>query len=603
MPNFFDQQTRLVIFKGCPLDSDYQHTISFASLTEQQTYFSSSNSSLNPTMLDRRSFQRADDNSMMVSLPEWVLYNANYLAFQNVGQTNKVFYAFIDSVKYINPNTSQVTYTIDVMQSYMFDYNLLPCFVEREHPETDIFGENTVAESIDLGPYYKSTDPVAIFPNLDLCICVACTGIIYGVPDGFVYSKNSGGMYNGVPCSCELTYYDNSHILSDYTPTQDPWELYETSGVAQGRPGLSKFIDLATEKWGADSIVGVYLMPSFLAVKKGGTSISEQPVYVTPFGSGANYFTAMSLSSRWGFAPHNYKLYCYPYSYLSVLDPSYNEYKYLYEGFADPNNIELWAVGTPTPDTGVYLGLKNYKGQARNREEGFAVTGYPMLPVQIDSFKAWLARNRGNIISSLATTAISGVGGFVTAGAAEGILGAQRFSGAMQPRVNRTQGRLHMMSRQSEAIAGATFSEFSNVADAIISGAQAASLSNTIKGNFEGMLTYASGSLTAKYCSRFILPYYAHMADEYFDMFGYATKRIKVPNINSRPYWNYVKTSNCHIQPRGVYTTDGMNAAVESEICSIYNDGITFWKYRQDMAVGDYSDSKRIANQAPHTST
>ena len=95
MPNFFDQQTRLVIFKGCPLDSDYQHTISFASLTEQQTYFNSSNSSLNPTMLDRRSFQRADDNSMMVSLPEWVLYNANYLAFQNVGQTNKVFYAFI----------------------------------------------------------------------------------------------------------------------------------------------------------------------------------------------------------------------------------------------------------------------------------------------------------------------------------------------------------------------------------------------------------------------------------------------------------------------------------------------------------------------------
>lgn len=606
MPNFFDQQTRLVIFRGCPLDSDYQHTISFASLTEQQTYFSSSNSSLNPIMLDRRSFQRADDNSMMISMPEWFLYNANYLAFQNVGKTNKVFYAFIDSVQYINPNTSQVTYTIDVMQSYMFDYNLLPCFVEREHPETDIFGENTVAEAIDLGPYYKSTEPVTVQDNDNLVICVACTGIIYGTEtgtgSGYTYTKkNAGGWYGGVPCSCELTYYEYDHIDENYLGAAfgdpDPWDLYVVGNTHAGRPGLSTFIDEATKTWGADSIIGVYLIPSSLAVKKGSMAISPTSVPMSPFGAGITYLTG--IERVWGFLPNNRKVLCYPYSYLSVVDPSGSETKYLYEGF-DSATANFRFVGTPTPDAGIFLYPRNYKGQTDNKEEGLAITQFPMLPVQIDSFKAWLARNRGAIISSLATTAISGVGGVVAAGAAENVM---LVNTPQKAKARREDIATRYLARQTEAGVGAAFSEFSNVADAIISGAQAASLSNTVKGNFEGMLTYASEVLSFRYSSKFILPYYAKMADEYFDMFGYATKRIKVPNINSRPYWNYVKTSNCHIQPRGVYTTDGMSAAVESEICSIYNNGITFWKYRQDMAVGDYSDSKRIANQAPHTST
>ena len=53
------------------------------------------------------------------------LYNCNYLAFQNASFGGKWFYAFIDSVEYVNNVTSEVTYTIDVMQTWHFQYQSL----------------------------------------------------------------------------------------------------------------------------------------------------------------------------------------------------------------------------------------------------------------------------------------------------------------------------------------------------------------------------------------------------------------------------------------------------------------------------------------------
>lgn len=38
---------------------------------------------------------------------------------------------------------------------------------------------------------------------------------------------------------------------------------------------------------------------------------------------------------------------------------------------------------------------------------------------------------------------------------------------------------------------------------------------------------------------------FAERIDKYFDMFGYTTNKIKVPNLNNRPNWNYVKTNRC----------------------------------------------------------
>lgn len=46
------------------------------------------------------------------------LYDCNYLAFQNTSFGSKWFYAFITSVEYVNNITSEITFEIDVLQTY-----------------------------------------------------------------------------------------------------------------------------------------------------------------------------------------------------------------------------------------------------------------------------------------------------------------------------------------------------------------------------------------------------------------------------------------------------------------------------------------------------
>jgi hypothetical protein len=75
----------------------------------------------------------------------------------------------------------------------------------------------------------------------------------------------------------------------------------------------------------------------------------------------------------------------------------------------------------------------------------------------------------------------------------------------------------------------------------------------------------------------------AKSIDDYFSMFGYQTNKVKVPNINSRPLWNYVKTNGFTMC--GELSTNDI-----SLISSIFDSGITFWKN------GDYVGMYQIDN-------
>lgn len=59
--------------------------------------------------------------------------------------------------------------------------------------------------------------------------------------------------------------------------------------------------------------------------------------------------------------------------------------------------------------------------------------------------------------------------------------------------------------------------------------------------------------------------------DEFFSMYGYATNELKIPNEDSRPNWNYVKTNNVILN--GSMPVDSM-----ARIKKMYNDGVRFWR-------------------------
>lgn len=102
-----------------------------------------------------------------------------------------------------------------------------------------------------------------------------------------------------------------------------------------------------------------------------------------------------------------------------------------------------------------------------------------------------------------------------------------------------------------------------------------------------GKTTVTNGNLDLKYNSFGFVFYQmgvraqdAEVIDNYFSMFGYATKKIKVPNRDVRPHWCYTKTRDCVVKS---------NAPADDvrKICQIYDNGITFWKNPSE--VGNYS--------------
>ena len=140
------------------MDNTYEHTIYFNNRQTQATYFAAR------TLYDltAQSYQRVQKGKMRVKVNAENLYNANYLMFQNAAFGNKWFYAFITAVEYINDAVSEITFEIDVMQTWLegtgLDYVLEECYVEREHTQTDVLFENLVEEHIDFGSEYVVMD-------------------------------------------------------------------------------------------------------------------------------------------------------------------------------------------------------------------------------------------------------------------------------------------------------------------------------------------------------------------------------------------------------------------------------------------------------------
>lgn len=81
-----------------------------------------------------------------------------------------------------------------------------------------------------------------------------------------------------------------------------------------------------------------------------------------------------------------------------------------------------------------------------------------------------------------------------------------------------------------------------------------------------------------------ITPEIAQTVDDYFSMFGYATNKVKVPNLTGRQNWNYVKTRDVII--KGSIPVDSM-----AKIKSMFNTGIRLW---HGDFVGNYSLQNKI---------
>lgn len=280
-----------------------------------------------------------------------------------------------------------------------------------------------------------------------------------------------------------------------------------------------------------DSVVSIFLMPYEFY-----TTGSMPSVQVTRVAKNTQIH---------GYTPRNKKLLTYPYNYLSV-DCGNNDAIYRYEWFND-EYCDFAMYGCMSCNPQIMLVPQNYNGNGGdsfNYVEKLVMQGFPQVAWSIDSFRAWLAQEASS-------TAIQGVGSV-----------ASIAGGAM--------------SGNPMAMVGGIMG-LANTANNII---LATNRPNQARGTNSGTIDVATRTKDFYFRQMQVSAEYARIIDDYFDMFGYATHRVKIPNRSVRPHWNYVKTNGCVLM--GNAPADDVR-----KICSIYDNGITFWK--EPSEVGNYS--------------
>lgn len=381
---YIQPQTNIKLLHNVPLDNTYEHTIYFDSASAQYSYFAS----LVKYNLVNYTYQRVQKGVARVGYKADLLYDCNYLMFQNSSFGNKWFYAFIKNVEYVNNETSDITFEIDVLQSWFFDYSFGQCFVEREHSVTDDIGEHIEPETVATGEYvFNNYQPLEIMT--DYCVCLA----IVDTSDQISH----GQLYDGVYGGAQLWVYDSTDV--------------------QGIDGkISEYLQKP------DAIISIYMFPKLL--------IENIPRdHILPYGAGADGIIARTPiihtnDTLDGYTPKNNKLYTYPYNFVHVDNASGSELNLRYEFFENLHPV-FEISGTVTQPVSVLLRPCSYKGVPDYDEvggyttlntESISLDNFPICSWNVDSYEAWVAQNAIPVaistLSNLASSVISGGGNF-----------------------------------------------------------------------------------------------------------------------------------------------------------------------------------------------
>lgn len=527
--------TTIRVLKDVPLDNTYDHTVFFANQTAQINWFAD----FTKYTLTAQSYQRLQKGKMRVEKRAENLYDCNYIMYQNSSFGNKWFYAFITGVEYINNETSEITFQIDVMQTWYFDYTVDQCFIEREHSATDVAGDNIVPENLELGEYVTGTEYAPDIIDRTLAIIIATNYFEEGGQWYDSYVELGASMISTLK-QITIRLWDD-----DYQWNENAFD--EAKDVIQG----------INDKGKGDSILGVFILPTFVKSTDYHETISRAGRYTVTISK-----PDFSSGRIDGYLPKNKKLYTYPYNFLYVTNNSGDGKVLEYEYFTgEGNTMKFILTGDVSLNPTILCIPVDYKGVGEKVDESLSLKGFPQCPHYSDAYKAWLAQNSAALTSQTAL----GIG--------TGLLGTAAG----------------IMSSNPVMVAGGIASGIGAVMNTVAQVQGHSAIPNSNRGQSQTAPLLCTGKLHFSFYRKHITAQFARIIDEFFDRYGYKTNRNKVPNhCNTRftrPKWGYTKTISCSIT--GSVPADDM-----AEICSIYDNGITFW--RSNATICDYTQDNRV---------
>lgn len=506
-------------------------------------------------ILDNYTFLKKDVINVNVPIAE--IEKCNYVIYENGYYSNKEFGAFITNYEYINNNLTKVTIETDYFHTFFNDITLKKSFIERTHVlrSEDIKGKFTIPENLNIGEYIEGSNELELYSGNTVILLMVNAEIKKGVLD------SSGNIDTNFKIDA-TEYLDN--MLNGYFTALKGNRIYEGKIIPykilmfdprRHFNEFYKFISNFVELGGSEYILSIYLAPSdFLPKSLNDISAGEEFPLTTHLQEVTKNFNGLSNNIE-GYIPKNNKLFTYPYCFARLQNGSGQEKIIRYENQkksgTNYGNIELKSIGTissPAPVVHTYVNSNRFFDET----DFISIGGYPQLPWNNNTYKAWFANNAGNLILK-ATSALVSVGSAVASGGSSLLL---------------------------STIAGGTVNSIINeVGNFSNSQKNVARTEGSVAGNTVNVMR---NKLNSSIQAKTITSEYAKIIDDYFEMFGYKVNVNEVPKINTRYKFNFIKTN-------GFNFTGDIPENARNYIKNMFDKGVTIW--HDYNSIYDYTNN------------
>ena len=549
-----------IILLNVPIEIDNKNQLTFANANTQFQYFRYIS---DQKQYDKVTYIRKDGYVVINDCFD-NLIKYNYAMYQNENFSSKWYYAFILKVEWLSPNSSKVYLATDVFQTYQFDVDYKVSFIEREmiNVANDVPGANLIPESLEIGEVIE----------------------------------NASSSINGLGICYAIAYAEDPEEFSGVSPTLGNGSI--VNGIVNGiwfyignRNKILQTLRTINNAGHGGDVIAVFSIPS-VAVYDPNSSMSisdydnpayEWGVWLT---NGHNYpgreFTLNSTpSSINGYTPRNKKLLQYPFCYLGFTPTNGSQKIFRYEDFEN-GTPSFKMISEVNPNPSVYVIPKNYKGiSGVNISESGIINGYPNVSYHTDFFSNWLAQN-GDLVKLNIDRLNTNY---------DIQWNRESMTSPLTLKMMKQASRLDflgMVGNKAEMDLAAKNHAF-DIKQQMLQAEKQDLMPNTANmGGSNATLLgyeYMNSDVFTRYS---IKRQFAERIDLYFDMYGYQTNTLKLPNLNNRPNWNYVKTLGLNILQKS-----GSNVPQEDlqTFKDIFDEGITLW--HNPATFLDYSQNNR----------
>lgn len=596
----------IYLLSNVPLTASYEHTIDFESYSQQYAYF---RGFLTYTR-DNYTYIRKEREYIVLDLPLHNLDNINYLMFRSA-DGERLYYAFVTEKVYVNPKTTQLYFTIDVMQTYMFDFEWRESYIKQSHVDRwnaehkPIYSKTD--EGLDYGTDYSIENAYSIQQS-DIVRWLLVTMVEVPSTSGLKLSGFVPSIGNFKPVESTFACYLLPVIMSDSISRV----IADDGGSVEQFSTYAEFV-----KFMLNSALGNYVRSISLLTYNPfieSQAVSGEALHVRFKANILNKFTyfekstsdyvnllclsqipsyafsgtlaradwdigidSLPTAEQWAEIKEKprttkrdkrfeSKLLCAPYRYNLLTDWRSDPVIFKNE-YMTADKIEIQYRFALSPNAPFRFWVKDYKKDPEGR---YTTLSQPLaleMPIISDQYYTYMLENKNTIQANLTNSIISGATGAISgaiSGAGVGGVGGAIFGGVTGAVGGALNVQAHVRSENAKQ------ADLKMKPDSVICGTDSAF--NIVDNNTE--ITFYRMRIC---CEN------EEIISQIFNMTGYKVNRVDIPNTRSRLRFNYIQTVGANI-------VGSFNQNDLLKIKEIFDRGITIWHYSdEDFNFLDYS--------------